>query len=340
MDKKYVSKIGQSAETRRNLHTHTHTHTCSFLLSIFLSTLCSFANAEVLDLTFALQKTRNECSGISDAMRDLKLKAGINTAVTGVGTVMGGVALGTGVAKSNVDQEQKELEEKVAKLIAEKSNIPIENLEIEDEQEFERQILAVVVGNYSDVESDIKKIDQLEQKSKTLGNVRTGTLATSTMTNVAGTAIAATNKVDDDLETKINKCISATKDLSDSKLAAKVEGSATDAEIAKAEKIIAACRDWEFVDLKSVNKRATGAAVSSGIGVGTGMIGTITSAVANTEATRKGDEQKEKSLNTTSNVMAGASTVASAAATIFNATQISAIKKAATVADECEGALK
>ena len=27
MDKKYVSKIGQSAETRRNLHTHTHTHT-------------------------------------------------------------------------------------------------------------------------------------------------------------------------------------------------------------------------------------------------------------------------------------------------------------------------
>ena len=37
--------------------------------------------------------------------------------------------------------------------------------------------------------------------------------------------------------------------------------------------------------------------------------------------------------------MAGASTAASATATIFNATQISAIKKVANVAEACEGAL-
>lgn len=310
------------------------------LISGFL--MCNFDSvaAETLDLSSAMSNVRNACSGISDAMRDLKTKAGINTAITGVGTVAGGVALGTGIAKANVDQEQKELEEKVARLIAEKSNVPIENLEIEDEQEFERQILSVVAGNYSDVSADIKKINELEQKSKTLGNVRTGTLATSTVTNIAGTAIAVTNKVDEDLESRINKCISATKELSNAKLAAKLEKTATDDELARADKIISACRDWDVVDLKSVNKRATGAAISSGVGIGTGMVGTITSAVANTDATRRGDEQKEKSLNTTSNVMAGASTAASAVATVFNATQISAIKKAATVADECEGALK
>jgi hypothetical protein len=38
--------------------------------------------------------------------------------------------------------------------------------------------------------------------------------------------------------------------------------------------------------------------------------------------------------------MSVGSTVASITATIFNATQISQIKHAATVADECEGALK
>ena len=49
---------------------------------------------------------------------------------------------------------------------------------------------------------------------------------------------------------------------------------------------------------------------------------------------------KEKNLNTAANVLAGGTTAASLSGTIFNATQISAIKRAATVADECEGALK
>ena len=59
---------------------------CCLSLSIFLLTGLRYANAEISDLTLALQNTRNACSGISDAMYDLKTKAGINTAVTGVGT--------------------------------------------------------------------------------------------------------------------------------------------------------------------------------------------------------------------------------------------------------------
>ena len=128
--------------------------------------------------------------------------------------------------------------------------------------------------------------------------------------------------------------------MSQIKLAAKVEGTATDTDMATADKIVNGCRDYEMVDLKPINKRATGAAVSSGIGVGTGVVGTITSAVANSNSVRNGDYQKEKAMNTTANVMAGASTVASATATIFNATQISAIKKVVVVADTCEEALQ
>ena len=298
------------------------------------------AYAATPDLSTAIQNAKVACSGIDDSMAHLKTMAGVNTAVTAVGTVAGGVALGTGLAKTGVDREQHELEEKVKKLIAEKSNVPIEKLEIENEAEFIATIHSVAYGDKSGIDDDIKKINELEKKSKTLGNVRTGTLAVSTVTNVAGTAIAATNKVDGSLEEKINKCVASIKELSNAKLAAKVEGSAKDTEINQADRIINACRDYEYIDIKSINKRATGAAVASGIGVGTGVVGTITSAVANTDKTRQGDEQKEKNLNTMSNVMAGASTAASATATVFNATQISTIKKAATVAEACEGALR
>ena len=64
------------------------------------------------------------------------------------------------------------------------------------------------------------------------------------------------------------------------------------------------------------------------------------SASANSKDVRDGDSNKEKNLNTAANVLAGGTTAASLSATIFNATQINAIKRAATVADECEGALK
>lgn len=306
---------------------------------ISLSVVCFLVPATTfaIDLNNSIQNAITACSDIDSSLSELKTRAGINTAVTAIGTVAGGVALGTGIAKVGIDKEVQELEEKVKKLIAEKSNIPIEQLEIVNEANF---LANIHTAAYQEDSTDIKKINELEQKSITLGNIRTGTLAVSTVTNIAGTAIAATNKVDESLEAKINKCISAIKDLSSAKLAARVENTATDTEIAKAERIITACRDYEYIDIKSINKRANGGAIASGIGIGTGVVGTIASAIANTDKTRSGDEKKEKDLNSTANLMSGASTVASATATIFNATQISAIKKVATVAETCEGALK
>ena len=84
--------------------------------------------------------------------------------------------------------------------------------------------------------------------------------------------------------------------------------------------------------------------ISSTVGAATGLAGTVTSAMANTDKTRKDNtesgKQKEKNLNTAANVLAGATTAASATATVFNATQISAIKKVAAVAEKCTGVLK
>ena len=183
-------------------------------------------------------------------------------------------------------------------------------------------------------------IDTENAKSKTLGNIRTGTLAGTAVLDTAGTIIAAKNKVDDDLQTKIDNCVKSVKNLSNEEIRARTENTATDAELATANKIIMNCRDWEFVDLSPINKRATGATVSGGTGAALALIGTITSASANSSSVRHGDENKEKNLNTASNVLAGGATAASGAATVFNATQISAIKKAADMADKCEEGLR
>ena len=104
------------------------------------------------------------------------------------------------------------------------------------------------------------------------------------------------------------------------------------------------CKEYDYVDISKINAKGKGATISSVVGATTGVAGTVTSAMANADATRNDDtksgKQKEKNLNTAANVLAGASTVASATATVFNATQIKAIKDVANVAAKCTGVLK
>lgn len=122
----------------------------------------------------------------------------------------------------------------------------------------------------------------------------------------------------------------------------RVNGSADAAQLNKVETIIRECGAWEYVDLSKINKRATGAAISAGAGAAMAIAGTITSASANSNSVRNDNtesgKKKEKNLNAASNVLAGGTTAASAVAVVFNATQISAIKRAVQTAENCEGA--
>ena len=263
-------------------------------------------------------------------MSDLKRRAGISTAVTGVGTLSAGVGLGVGVAKSAKD---KEIDEKIGKSATRVygGGAVVEYGEITDD---------MVNAAFDRLEKEVKEYEKMDSESKTLGNIRTGTLAGTAVLDTAGTIIAANNKVDDDLQTKIDNCVKSIKNLQNERMRAQTENTATDIELSTANKIITNCRDWEFVDLSPINKRATGAVVSGGTGAALSVIGAITSASANSDSVRYGGAQKEKNLNVASNVLAGGATAASGVATVFNATQISAIKKAATMSDKCEGALK
>jgi hypothetical protein len=71
---------------------------------ILMSLMAGVAHAKT-DLTAAIENVRTTCGNISAELTDMKKMAGITTAVTGVGTVAGGVALGTGLAKANLDKE-------------------------------------------------------------------------------------------------------------------------------------------------------------------------------------------------------------------------------------------
>ncbi|MBP3340662.1 MAG: hypothetical protein J6L47_03290 [Alphaproteobacteria bacterium] len=312
-----------------------------FCLFLLMSGTTAFASD---DLRAAIENARAACGGISNDLSHMKTMAGINTAITGVGTVAGGVALGTGLAKVKVDKQADELEATLNKL-RELANAQV--VEQPTALVFSGDVQGGVVGGSGgDMSTDVEIADveyELAQKtkqSKSLGNWRTGMLATSTATNIAGAVIAGNNRVKGDLKSQINECLNMVNVLSNVRMQVRVAGGSDDAELAQAEKIVRECGAWSTVDVGSINSKSTGATVASGVGAGLGLAGTITSATANSNSVRMGDSQKEKNLNTASNVLAGGTTVASGVAVVFNATQIGAIKRAANVADECEEALR
>ena len=312
------------------------------------------ANAEVLDLDVALRATYTACVGIDDELADLKKMAGINTAVTGVGTALGVGATAVGIAKASKDA-QAEAAAKTAKDAVEKAMEYTKDNVGRFKAPTQEQMDAFLAEfkRLGDEEWD-KNVKPLRDESKKLGNWRTGLMAGNTATNIAGAIIAGNNKMDKDLETQIDDCRKAVVNLRDSVVRARIEGQ----DVAEATEIVSACGEYEYVYVSKINSRAKGALISSIVGATTGVAGTATSAVANSDEIRnenrsgknaEGEKkldrtdaewQKEKNWNTAANVLAGTSTVASGVATVFNATQISAIKKVANVAEKCTGVLK
>ncbi len=283
-------------------------------------TLPAFAASPELDA--AIQNVRAACGNISNDFDHIKTIAGVNTAVTGVGTAVGVGATAVGIAKSSLD---KNIEKNLHKL------------DVGDQNQFK-----VEVREYAEnLKNELPEpMNAQEKRSIQMGNWRTGLLATNAATNIAGAVIAGTNKVKKDLKSQINNCLASVKVLSNAYMQARLSQTASESELKYAENIVQACNEWSTVNVDSINNKSGGATLSSGIGAGVGLVGTIVSASANSQKTRQGDDGKEKKLNTAANVMAGGATVASGVATIFNATQISAAKRAIDVAEKCEGALQ
>lgn len=283
------------------------------------------------NLVAALNNAQSACVGISDKLSDLKRMAGINTAVTAVGTVGGAVALGTGIAKARVD---KEIEDRLQEAVT-------GNYSRAGDQSGLQNIPTLSgTSSTGDNQTKTQKADnELENKSKTLGHVRTGAMAVAGASNVVGAVIASKNSSQDDLVTQIAKCSETMNDLTAAQMQVRADGSDPDGTLLqKADNVILKCKMIDKVDLSDVIKKAKGAMISSTVGAATGVVGAVVSALANSQKIRDGDDQTEKNLNTASNVLAGTTTVASGAAVFFNATQIGTVKQMAAIAEDCEGA--
>ena len=307
--------------------------TTTTFFSLMIALICApVTYADILPLNDALRSTYTACVGIDNSLSDLKKMAGINTAVTGVGTAVGASATVVGLVKASKD---KEVEVKLEKLREIEQRNPDVEASDDEWDTFSASMQTQLSAAKQEIEKYQAEIEKLTKQSKSLGNWRTGLLAGNTATNVAGAIIAGNNKVDDDLQTQIDNCKKAVDELQRSMMQARFDGE----DISEAQGIVNACKEYNYVDISPINKRAKGAMISSVVGATTGLAGTVTSAMANTDKTRNDNtdagKQKEKT-----NVLAGASTVASATATVFNATQISAIKKVATVAQKCTEVLK
>lgn len=305
----------------------------------FLFTLFAMpAIADTQMLTDALRATYTACIGIDEELTDLKKMAGINTAITAVGTATGAGATVVGVVKTAKDKKAETLEA-ILKEIEEKSKNHQEMTDTEISvfmSEFNSAYQTILTSE-DEIESEL---DKTIKQSKSLGNWRTGLMAGSTATNVAGAIIASTNRVDEDLETQIKACVKSVNNLRSAIMQARMDGT----DISEAQSIATTCGEFEYADLSKINKRAQGATISAGIGAATGLAGTITSASANSDAARddntESGKKREKNLNTASNILAGTTTVAGATATAFNATQIKAIKQIAQIAANCTEVLK
>lgn len=290
---------------------------------VCIALLPAVSVADVLPLDDALRATYTACVGIDDELADLKKMAGINTAITGVGTGLGAGATVVGIVKANKDKKIADLESRLPNV---RESYGQTSYDIDAAK---NNLQKAAAANAGTTETEIER---LTKQSKSLGNWRTGLMAGATATNIAGAAIAGTSLKKGDIQGRIDDCLANVSNLRTSIAMAKMEG----IDVREAQTIANACSGYIGQDVSKIQKQAKGSLVSSVIGATTGLTGTVTSAVANTD----GDKQKEKNLNTASNVLAGATTVASGTATVFNALRISTIKRLAQTAAECEGALK
>ena len=135
------------------------------------------ASANILPLDDALRATYTACVGIDDELADLKTMAGINTAITSVGTAAGVGATVTGFVKQSKDNQAEELE-KLIKELEELEKNAIYPTDAEQQAflaEFEQSYDIAI----KDIDGAQAELDKLTKQSKKLGNWRTGHIGCS-----------------------------------------------------------------------------------------------------------------------------------------------------------------
>lgn len=281
----------------------------------------------VAELNEIYNLARTTCMGISGRIGGLKNTTTANTVVSGVGTVASGGALYSGIKKAQIDKQIEKLQEQICAA----GGCDAASVEAMSDADF---------FNVLTIYSEIAYLQKLQEKSVSLGNWRTGLMATGTATNIASAIMAGLNKNQSDLIQQITACNIAVEML----LAYDIHdiNPIEYPIVKKIDSVKTWCHKVDVDDIEKIEKKQKVVMGTSIAGAATGTVGTVTSAVANSAKVRNDNsahgKNKEKNLNTTANVMAGTTTVLSGVSTGFNIAALSNINKVIKSTKLCEEA--
>ena len=313
------------------------------LLLIFLTFVPMMSVADESDIVRNAEQifeaTRIACSGISDEIGKVANISKANTSVTVVGTVAAGGALAAGIAKS---QDIEKLIDELCAMGGCDANT-IRTMSTSQKYDIMQKLAEI-----SDLQEEIKK---KADKSKKLGNWRTGLMAGTIGTNLASAIMSGLNTNQSDLIQHISACNDMVKVVANAELELQAAGiGPMHSPVAKKiSNIKTWCSQINIDDIEKIEKRMKAVMGTSIAGTAIGVVGVGTSAAANSDKymdtakkvrLSEEDKAKEHALNTTANVMSGANTVAGAVETGLNISLITLTKKLMEQAGRCEEVLK
>ena len=262
--------------------------------------------------------------------------------MTAVGTAAAGGALVAGVKKS---AEEEEIDKLVQEICA-AGGCSVEGVEAMSDEHFFNDVFQRMV--------QIVELQQLQQRienSKKLGNWRTGLMAGTIGTNLASAIMSGININQSDLVQHISACNEMLKSAANIEMDLKKIG-ANPMEYPVVKNLSSVhtwCNQIDVKDIEKIEKRMKGVMGTAVAGTAIGVVGVGTSAAANSDKYMSkenklnmsdADKKKEKALNTTANVMAGANVVTGAVETGLNISLISLTKRLMQSAQRCEDILK
>lgn len=291
-----------------------------FFLPLFLSNVAY--GLDTCEYDYIVSELRKNCTGINAELQEIKNYETANTIVSGAGTVAAGGALYAGIKKTDIDKKAEELAKKMDN---------IENMSDAEFVSFLKEMEQYQESKEQHNNSLAQEKSDLEAKSKNLGNVRTGLMVGNTATAVAGTIISNKNKKDSDsIKDSIQRCLDTIKNNEQKVGQSMIDCSREQYE--KLKKAVSECKMLSTENMEKLSKHSNISTIVSGVNIGTGTAGIITSALAN----QNKYDKKTKNMNTAANVLAGTSMAASGVSTVFNATTFKSINNNLKASELCE----
>lgn len=270
------------------------------------------------------------CSNVSDAISSVSGVAKANAVVNAAGTATSAGALAVGLAKNSVDKKVDDLWKELCSLgacdVSSISNMSEENV-------------LKVASNLSKIRELSAEIEAEKKKKKSLGNWRTGLMAGNVATNIASAIIAGVNRDKSELVQQIQACNEAVKAGANmgKELQRAGIGPIDNPIVNKLSAVSTWCGNLDVNNIEKIEKQMGVTMGTSIAGAAIGTAGVVVSAKANSDNV---DPKKEKTLNTTANVISGVNIATGVVGIGLNISMINTAKNMIKQSERCEEVLK